>query len=545
MKKMFILLICIPILSYSSIKSLEYNFVYSSPINNSKLHNKSTNIILRNKSILFLSDIKKELSIMVIGSKSGRHDCAISLSSNLKTLIINPDIDFRNGEKVTLTIQTRSSKKNIINLNFHISFKLEDSYENRTISKSIFLNPINLQSSNFTITVNNNPWKANLFFHSSTPPNGTVNILDTSGALIFSQDMSPKGMDWKVNLNNNLTYTDRMGGWFVMNNNYTEIDSVYCQNGYIADAHDFMQLMNGNYILIAYDEQPYAMDTIVAGGDPNADVEGFIIQELDANHNLIFQWRSWDYFHVTDNIHLNLTNSFLPFIHGNAIDIDFDGHFLISSKGLDEITKINRTTGNIIWRWGGSQNEFNFINDYPFTGQHCIRSLGNNYYILYDNGNYSNLYTNMPKRSRGVEYVLDTTMMTAEKVWEFTHPDTIFAGSTGSIQRLPNNNTLIDWGNIHKINNIPHTDGAIFTEVDSNNQIVFQLEFDNGYNSYRAHKFDWNFNHTTDIELLDNYNDKHLLRIFDITGRKTKEKRNTLLFYIYDDGTVEKKIIIE
>ena len=38
---------------------------------------------------------------------------------------------------------------------------------------------------------------------------------------------------------------------------------------------------------------------------------------------------------------------------------------------------------------------------------------------------------------------------------------------------------------------------------------------------------------------------KALLKITDILGRETNEKRNKLLFYIYDDGTVEKKIVIE
>ena len=66
------------------------------------------------------------------------------------------------------------------------------------------------------------------------------------------------------------------------------------QNGYTADPHDFLALANGNYVLMAYDSQPYAMDTVVAGGDPNDIVEVLIIQELDANHNLIFEWKSWD-----------------------------------------------------------------------------------------------------------------------------------------------------------------------------------------------------------------------------------------------------------
>jgi hypothetical protein len=38
---------------------------------------------------------------------------------------------------------------------------------------------------------------------------------------------------------------------------------------------------------------------------------------------------------------------------------------------------------------------------------------------------------------------------------------------------------------------------------------------------------------------------KKLLKVTDILGRKTKEKTNQPLFYIYDDGTVEKRIVIE
>ena len=36
-----------------------------------------------------------------------------------------------------------------------------------------------------------------------------------------------------------------------------------------------------------------------------------------------------------------------------------------------------------------------------------------------------------------------------------------------------------------------------------------------------------------------------LIKIIDVLGRQTKGKKNEPLFYIYDDGTVEKRIIIE
>jgi hypothetical protein len=226
----------------------------------------------------------------------------------------------------------------------------------------------------------------------------------------------------------------------------------------------------------------------------------------------------------------------LNFIHANAIDIDFDGHFLLCSRNLDEITKINRTTGEIIWRWGGSQNQFEFINDYPFTAQHCIRSLGNNRYLMYDNGNYSSQYTGTGNISRAVEYELDTVLMTAEKVWEFIHPDSLFTPSIGGAQRLPNGNTLINFGNLQLMNL-----GSIVIEVSPDNEIVFQLEYDNGGNLYRAHKFDWYF-HDPDIESVDEISssNKNLVKVLNMLGQEVEKAPNTLQIHVFEDGSAEK-----
>jgi hypothetical protein len=78
--------------------------------------------------------------------------------------------------------------------------------------------------------------------------------------------------------------------------------------------------------------------------------------------------------------------------------------------------------------------------------------------------------------------------MEATKVWEFIHPDSLYTPSIGGAQRLPNGNTIINFGNLQMFNL-----GSIVTEVDANNQIVFQLEYANGGNLYRAQKFDWFF----------------------------------------------------
>jgi len=49
---------------------------------------------------------------------------------------------------------------------------------------------------------------------------------------------------------------------------------------------------------------------------------------------------------------------------------------------------------------------------------------------------------------------------------------------------------------------------------------------------------------STNINQINQQNNR-LIKTVNVLGRRTQHKSNTLLFYIYDDGTVEKKIIIE
>ena len=43
----------------------------------------------------------------------------------------------------------------------------------------------------------------------------------------------------------------------------------------------------------------------------------------------------------------------------------------------------------------------------------------------------------------------------------------------------------------------------------------------------------------------EHFINKRLLKVTDLLGRESKRNNNTPLFYIYDDGTVEKRIVIE
>jgi len=103
-------------------------------------------------------------------------------------------------------------------------------------------------------------------------------------------------------------------------------------------------LENGHVFITAYDPQIVGMDTVVPGGDSNAIVSGWIIQELDMNKNVVFQWRTWDHFQLTDaDDHVDLTATVIDVFHGNAIGVYSEDALILSPRNNNEITKIKVT----------------------------------------------------------------------------------------------------------------------------------------------------------------------------------------------------------
>ena len=342
---------------------------------------------------------------------------------------------------------------------------------------------------NYEILVNTDQaYQGDVFFSIGGPPIKPVNIVSPSGELIFSENWPQEGFDWKVNDDGLITYYHRgVFGWITRDQNMGILDTTFCENGFTPDLHDFIRLPNGNKMMIAYSDQVYPMDLLVNGGDPNCVIETAIVQEIDSEQNVLFEWNALDHMSPTDLENANLTNSELTLNHANAIDIDGDGHIILCSRDLSEITKINHQTGEIMWRWGGSQNEFEFVNGHPFTAQHSARSLGNNHYIVFDNGNFSEQYTGEPNYSRALEYELDPVNMTATIVWQYVHPDSLHGLAMGSIQRLPNGNTFINWGTL----NAQAVTGAIVSEVTLDGELAFEMVFALGENIYRCEKHIW------------------------------------------------------
>ncbi|HKJ80577.1 MAG TPA: aryl-sulfate sulfotransferase, partial [Ignavibacteriaceae bacterium] len=331
------------------------------------------------------------------------------------------------------------------------------------------------------VTQSNNPTPGYIFLtnfsiQNSNPYGNYLLIVDNSGNPVFYRKMPQICFDFKLQPNGLLTYYDESTmKFYAMNTNYAIVDSFACGNGYYTDVHELRVLPNGNYFLLGDDFETVDMSQIVSGGNPNAVVEGNIIQELDKNGNVIFQWRSWDHFKITDATHEDLTQATIDYVHANAIEIEHDGNLLLSSRHMDEITNININTGDIIWRLGGKNNQFNFVNDpIQFSHQHTIRELPNGDLTLYDDGNY-----HTPPFSRGVEYKVDTANMTAALVWQYESNPDIYSNAMGSVQRLSNGNTLIGWG----------TANPSVIESTPDGQVALEMSLPENQWSYRAFRF--------------------------------------------------------
>ncbi len=301
-------------------------------------------------------------------------------------------------------------------------------------------------------------------------------ISDNSSLPFYYQEKRSNCYDFKPQPNGKLTYfNNEADKFYELNNKYQMVDSFQCGNGYETDIHELQILPDGHAFLLGID--PEIMDLSGIGGKTDATVLGSVIQELDQNKNVIFQWKSLDYIPVTDASNLiNLTGQVVDYIHSNAICIDNDNNIMLSSRHLSEVTKINNVTGDIIWRLGGKENQFTFTNDpFKFSFQHDIRRISNGDITLMDNGN-----EHSPEFSRAVEYQLDEVNHTATLVWQYRNSPDYFSSAMGNVERLSNGNTLIDWAKL-----------GIITEVTPNKTKALEIKIEGQNFTYRAIKADW------------------------------------------------------
>jgi hypothetical protein len=498
--------LCLPGSGARAGQTRHYDLVYISPLPNSKYLHPGTNIILRAATRVAGSDAPL-LVRTITGGRSGLHSFTTHISDDCRTVTFQPEVPFASAEEVTVQIDTNEARWTGRETSGKFRFSTAGRTPDRTAVRKVLravdfptvvfppavsaLRKAGKKGSavdspavvlpNISVTVSDSTSPGYLFLApiiSSVDSVPALLILQNDGTPVFALDLLANAYDFKPQPNGMLTFYDDASSIFkVMDRTYAIVDSLQCGNGYETDIHELRILPNGHALLLGVNEEIVDMSQFVPGGDTAAVVVGSILQELDTSKTVVFQWRSWDHYNITDAVGIDFTWHTIDYVHGNALDVDTDGNILFSSRMQNEITKIDRETGAIIWRLGGNNNQFRFVNDsIGFSYQHAVRRIANGDITLLDNGNL-----HVPAFSRAVEYALDTSQMTATLVWQYRNTPDIFGQGMGFVQRMDNGNTLIGWG----------ATNPTVTEVTAAGRKAYEMTFDSGVHSYRAFRYDW------------------------------------------------------
>ncbi len=245
------------------------------------------------------------------------------------------------------------------------------------------------------------------------------------------------------------------------------------------DNHELLLLPNGDYIYII-DVNRGPVDLRPYGGPANANVVDNVIEEFAPNGSLVWHWSAMDHLAISETVShwwsQYLVNSPADPYHMNSVEPDNDGTndgFVVSLRHLDALIRIDKATGNIVWKLGGvaRAESLTFVGDAysNFGGQHYARILSDGTLTLHDNGTQQN------RAPRAVRYTIDPVAKTATFVEQVKDVDVSGSGCCGSAQKLSGGDWVMSWGG-----------NPVVTELAADGSRVFRMTFQGPYFSYRA-----------------------------------------------------------
>ena len=320
------------------------------------------------------------------------------------------------------------------------------------------------------------------------PAQDGLMILDNDGQPVWLRPVRSEAedaMDFKVQRYRGepvLTWWEgRHNGWG--SGEYVIFDSSYCEvarfragNGYDGDHHEFLITPEDTALITIYHEVP--MDLSSVNGPKDGAVMDGILQEIDIETGeVLFEWHSLDHVGPEESSYQASPDLKAPFdyFHINSIDVTSDDSLLVSARRTSAVYKVDRRTGEVLWRLGGKSSDFEMGEGTRFAYQHDARLHPDGTVTVFDNRGAM-----MNEQSRAIRLELDEVAMTSTLVREYTHQDEPFAIYQGNVQTLPGGNVFVGWGS-----------APYLSEFDSDEESLFDARFPPEVESYRAFRFPW------------------------------------------------------
>ena len=304
-----------------------------------------------------------------------------------------------------------------------------------------------------------------------------VILADNYGVPLWWYKSENAPQDAKLLSNGNFAWTSvPTGEERSLNGSLVHTFAPDTQIGGALDNHELLLLPNGNYVYIA-DVNKGPVDLSSYGGSTTATVSDQVIEEFAPDGSLVWSWSAMDHISVAEtgdtwrNPYVTSASPADPY-HMNSIEPDGDG-YIISFRHLNALYRVNRESGDIVWKLGGSPRpeSLAFVGDTygNFSGQHDARVLPDQTLIVHDNGSL------VGRPPRAMRYRLDLTARTATPVEQVMDADVPGSVCCGSAFKVPGGNWVMEWGG-----------NPVVTELAPDGSRVFRITFTGPYFSYRA-----------------------------------------------------------
>lgn len=267
------------------------------------------------------------------------------------------------------------------------------------------------------------------------------------------------------------------GKGVILDERYLPVAEVRCGHGVLADIHEFQLTSRGTALVTSYPTMPYDLSPI--GGPVDGYVWGGRLQEVDVETGeVLLDWEGLDHIDLAETYREidDTGTAALPFdpIHVNSVEEDGDG-LLISARHTSALYRIDRRTGEVLWRFGGRRSDIEVPEGGDFGWQHDLRRQPDGSLTIFDNHDNA---TETDAVSAALRFEVDEEAMTATLVQALRHEDR-YGYAMGSAQYLDDGHVLVGWGM-----------DPYATEFDEAGEVVFELS-GLGLGSYRSYRSPW------------------------------------------------------
>jgi hypothetical protein len=226
-----------------------------------------------------------------------------------------------------------------------------------------FVSAPHLSPPTLTVLTRSNPSPGLLFVASLNGPGQRgPTIVDDHGRLVWFKAVDPVAIDFRVQQYRGkpvLTWWEGVisaggvgqGEGVIVDQTYKEIARVRAGNGLQADVHELLLTPSGTALITAY--ASVNVDLSAVGGPSAHPTLDSVVQEVDvATGAVLFEWHSLDHVPVKDS-YAPILDPF-DYFHVNSIDIDIDAQTPRLGATRRRSAKLERKTGEIMWRLGGA-----------------------------------------------------------------------------------------------------------------------------------------------------------------------------------------------